>query len=65
MNEMTNESLRFFRLEKPALLVGLVGLASTAFWANSTDRRRFGSIGSTKWAHLDHKANAHQRCASA
>ncbi len=30
MNEMTNESLRFFRLEKPALLVGLAGLAATA-----------------------------------
>ena len=33
MNEMSNESLRFFRLEKPALVVGLVGLAATAFLA--------------------------------
>jgi hypothetical protein len=43
MNGMSNESLRFFRLEKPALVVGLVGLAATAFLAMQAQEQFFRS----------------------
>lgn len=43
MNEMSNESLRFFRIEKPALVVGLIGLAATAFLAMQAQEQFFRS----------------------